>query len=79
MGEVWVRAFMDRSPHIPYLIILTGLLLFFAGMVVDLGQHGKDFLVKEFQEAPLAHGLPLAGILVVIIGTVLGWRRAGKQ
>jgi hypothetical protein len=70
---------MESFPHIPYLIILIGLLLFFAEMAIDLGQHGKDFLVKEFQEAPWAHGLPLGGILVIFVGTVLGWRRAGQH
>ena len=38
-------------------------------MAIDLGQHGKDFLVQEFREAPLAHGLPLAGIVLVVLGT----------
>jgi hypothetical protein len=47
-------------------------------MLVDLAQHGVDFLLAEFQGAPLAHGLPAAGILVVIAGTVVGWHRASK-
>jgi hypothetical protein len=69
---------MSRSPYTPYLIILTGLLLFFVGMAIDLVQHGKDFVVQEFQDAPLAHGLPLAGMVIVLLGAVLGWLRTDK-
>ena len=69
---------MGRSPYTPYVIILCGLVLFALGMLVDLAQHGVDFLLAEFQGAPLAHGLPAAGILVVIAGTVVGWHRASK-
>ena len=56
-----------------YLIMLAGLLLFFAGMAIDLMQHGKDFLLQEFQKAPVAHGLPLVGIVVILLGTAVGW------
>jgi hypothetical protein len=63
----------------PYHVILTGLALFFAGMAIDLIQHGLDFLVEEFRGAPLAHGLPLLGIVLVIVGTVLGLRRTNKS
>jgi hypothetical protein len=69
---------MKNSPRTPYVIILFGLLLFGAGMVVDLNQHGIDFLIGEFRESPLAHILPAAGIAVVIVGTLIGWRRASK-
>ena len=65
-----------KNSKTPYHIILAGLVLFFAGMAIDLIQHGMDFIVEEFQGAPLAHGLPLAGILAVILGTFLGLRRA---
>jgi thiosulfate reductase cytochrome b subunit len=67
-----------ESPRTPYVIILFGLLLFGTGMVVDLAQHGIDFLIGEFQESPLAHILPAAGIALVIVGTLIGWRRASK-
>ena len=67
---------MLKSPQTPYLIIVAGLLIFFAGMAIDLIQQGKVFLAQEFQEAPLAHGLPLVGIVVVMLGTALGWWRS---
>jgi hypothetical protein len=63
----------------PYHIILIGLALFFAGMGIDLIQHGLDFLVEEFQGSPLAHGLPLLGIVLVIVGTVLVLVRTKKD
>jgi hypothetical protein len=62
----------------PYHIILAGLALFFAGMAIDLIEHGMNFIVEEFRGSPLAHGLPLVGILVVIVGAVLGLRRADR-
>ena len=64
-----------KNSKTPYYIILFGLILFFVGMAIDLIQHGMDFIVEEFRGSPLAHGLPLAGILVVLIGVGLGlWR-----
>jgi thiosulfate reductase cytochrome b subunit len=66
------------NPRTPYVIIVFGLLLFGTGMVVDLAQHGIDFLIGEFREAPLAHILPAAGIALVIVGTLVGWRQASK-
>jgi len=66
-----------RNAKTPYHIILIGLALFFTGMAIDLIQHGMEFLVDEFQRSPLAHGLPLAGLLVIIAGTILGLRRDG--
>jgi len=60
------------NPCTPYLIILFGLLLFGAGMVVDLSQHGIEFLIGEFRESPLADILPGAGIVPVIMGTLFG-------
>ena len=56
---------MLKSPQTPYLIIVAGLLIFFAGMAIDLIQHGKVFLAQEFQEAPFVPHL---------MGT-LPWRR----
>ena len=64
-----------NNSRTPYYIILSGLILFFVGMAIDLIQHGMDFLVEEFRGSPLAHGLPLVGILVVVLGVGLGlWR-----
>ena len=63
----------------PYYIILAGLALFFIGMAVDLIQHGLDFIVEEFQAAPLAHGLPLLGVIFVVIGTALGLLKANRD
>lgn len=40
------------------------------GMLVDMGQHGIDFIISEFRHAPWAHGLPLAGLLLILVGTV---------
>jgi hypothetical protein len=70
---------MSNSPYTPYLIILAGLLFFATGVAIDVTQHGKEFLIQEFQEAPLAHGLPLVGIAIVIFGTALGWLRLRKD
>ena len=42
---------------------------------MDLGKHGIDFVINEFREAPVAHGLPLLGIILITIGTILAWRR----
>jgi hypothetical protein len=69
---------MEKSPHTPYVIILLGLLLFGSGMVIDLIEHGKDFLIGEFRESPLAHILPALGIAIVLVGTIIGWRRIIK-
>ncbi len=58
----------------PYVIILTGLALFGIGMMMDVAQHGIDFIISEFRHAPWAHGFPLVGVILVIIGTVVGLR-----
>lgn len=65
---------MQQVPPTPYVIILTGLALFGIGMIIDVVQHGIDFIISEFRHAPWAHGLPLAGIVLVIIGTGVGLR-----
>jgi hypothetical protein len=67
------------SNRTPYRIIFSGLALFFAGMAVDLAEHGAEFLMMEIRNSPLAHLLPAAGILIVTVGAVLGWRRTGKD
>lgn len=51
---------------------IIGVILLLLGMAIDLYQHGVDFLIREFTEAPWAHGLPIAGITLIIIGVVLG-------
>ena len=63
----------------PYLVIVLGLLLFIAGLGIDLTQHGIDFVINEFRQAPVAHGLPLIGIVLVIIGTGLAWRQTKRM
>jgi hypothetical protein len=57
-----------------YLLIVLGLLLLVAGLAMDLSQHGMDFVVNEFRHAPVAHGLPLIGMVLILIGTTLASR-----
>ena len=47
---------MRNSSETPYFMILFGLALFGIGMVIDVTQHGLEFLISEFRHAPLAHG-----------------------
>ncbi|SPP66354.1 hypothetical protein [Nitrospira lenta] len=53
-----------------YLMLVSGLVLFTFGMIIDVAQHGLEFVMSEFRHAPWAHGLPLAGILLILVGTV---------
>ena len=53
-----------------YLMLVSGLVLFTFGMIIDLAQHGLEFVISEFRHAPRAHGLPLAGIPLILVGTV---------
>lgn len=53
-----------------YLMLVSGLVLFTFGMIIDVAQHGLEFVMSEFLHAPWAHGLPLAGILLILVGTV---------
>lgn len=64
---------MRNSSETPYVMILFGLALFGIGMVIDVVQHGLQFIMSEFRHAPLAHGLPLAGILLILVGTLRLW------
>lgn len=66
---------MQKSTQTPYIIIVIGLGLFALGMLIDVVEHGIDFLISEFRTAPWSHGMPLAGILLVTLGTLLELRR----
>lgn len=67
-----------NRPYGPYAVIVLGFVLFVAGLAVDAAQHGLDFLVNEFRESPWAHGLPLIGIVLVMVGVALAWRHTGR-
>lgn len=64
---------MQQIPPTPYVIILIGFALFGIGMIIDVAQHGLEFIISEFRHAPWAHGLPLAGILLILVGTLRLW------
>ncbi len=64
---------MRNSSETPYFMILFGLALFGIGMVIDVAQHGLEFILSEFRHAPLAHGLPLTGMLLILVGTLRLW------
>jgi hypothetical protein len=66
---------MDKSTRSAYVMLVAGLMLFMFGMIIDVAQHGLEFIISEFRHAPWAHGLPLAGILLVTVGTFVGLRR----
>jgi hypothetical protein len=53
-----------------YLMLVSGLVLFTFGMIIDVAPHGLEFVMSEFRHVPWAHGLPLAGILLILVGTV---------
>jgi hypothetical protein len=61
---------MDKPIQSTYLMLVAGLVLFAFGMIIDVSQHGLEFLMSEFRHAPWAHGLPLAGILLILIATL---------
>lgn len=61
---------MDKPAQPAYLMLVSGLVLFTFGMIIDVAQHGLEFVMSEFRHAPWAHGLPLAGILLILVGTV---------
>ena len=64
---------MDKRIHQAYIMLLAGFVLFALGMVVDMAEHGPEFVISEFRHAPLAHGLPVAGALVILMGII--WLR----
>lgn len=61
---------MDKPAQPAYLMLVSGLVLFTFGMIIDVAQHGLEFIIAEFRHAPWAHSLPLAGILLILVGTV---------
>ena len=61
---------MDKRVHQAYVMLLAGFVLFALGMVIDMAEHGPEFVFSEFRHAPLAHGLPVAGVLVILMGII---------
>jgi len=61
---------MNKSTQPAYVMLVAGIALFVLGMTVDVTEHGLGFLISEFRRAPLAHGLPLAGLFLIILGTL---------
>lgn len=61
---------MYKPAQPAYLMLVSGLVLFTFGMIIDVAQHGLEFIIAEFRHAPWAHGLPLASILLILVGTV---------
>lgn len=61
---------MYKPTQPAYFMLVAGLVLFTFGMIIDVAQHGIDFIISEFRHAPWAHGLPLAGMLLILIATV---------
>lgn len=68
-------------------MILFGLALFSIGMVIDVVQHGRQFIMSDLRHAPLAHGLPLAApadpcgnpwTLVICAVSIAGGKRASQ-
>lgn len=64
---------MDKPIQSAYVMLVAGLVLFAIGMVIDVTQHGLEFLISEFRHAPWAHGLPLAGMLLILVATLRLW------
>ena len=63
----------------PYVVIVIGLSFFIVGLGIDLAQHGTEFVLNEFREAPIAHGLPMIGIALIMLGTGLAWRQTKRR
>lgn len=61
---------MDKPAQPAYLMLVNGLVLLTFGMIIDVAQHGLEFIIAKFRHAPWAHGLPLASILLILVGTV---------
>jgi hypothetical protein len=64
---------MNKPIQRAYLMLVVGLALFTFGMIVDVAQHGLEFIISEFRHAPWAYGLPLAGMLLILVGTLRLW------
>jgi hypothetical protein len=60
---------MDKPIQSVYVMLVAGLVFFAIGMIIDVAQHGLEFLMSEFRHAPWAHGLPLAGMLLILVAT----------
>jgi hypothetical protein len=54
-------------------MLVSGLGLFTFGMIIDVAQHGLEFVMSEFHHAPWAHGLPVAGMLLILVATLRLW------
>lgn len=61
---------MYKPAQPAYLMLVSGLVLFTLGMIIDVAQHGLEFVISEFRHAPWAHGLPLGGMLLILVGTL---------
>lgn len=64
---------MNKTARLAYLMLVVGLVLFTFGMIIDVAQHGLEFIMSEFRHAPWAHGLPLAGMLLILVATLRLW------
>lgn len=64
---------MYRPAQSAYLMLVSGLVLFTVGMSIDVAQHGLEFVMSEFRHAPWAHGLPVAGMLLILVATLRLW------
>ena len=59
-----------------YWIILCGIVLFFLGLAWDVSGHGMESIMEDIKHAPGPHLLPLAGIGVIVIGLIAGWKKS---
>ena len=59
-----------------YWIILGGLVLFFVGLGWDVSGHGMESIMEDIKHAPGPHLLPLAGMGVIVIGLIVGWKKS---
>ncbi len=64
---------MDKPTRTASLMLVSGLVLFTLGMIIDVAQHGLEFVMSEFRHAPWAHGLPVAGMLLILVATLRLW------
>lgn len=61
---------MDKPAQPAYLMPVSGLVLCTFGMIIDVVQHGREFVLSEFRHVPWAHGLPVAGMGLILEGTL---------